>query len=141
MALAASSAGSLSSGRNSTQPSWRLRPILLSFGWLTVAQLTAGVAAFAVSMVRARYLTLEQFGAYALATTLVSFFSIVADLGLSVMMMRDLSRDGVDVRRYLGAAFALTLTLASVAGLGVIAVGATVGGRDLMPLCAVLARS
>ncbi len=118
---------------------WRLRGTLVSAGWLTIAQIAAGSAAFVVSMMRARSLTLEQFGVYALAATLVALFSILADLGLSVMMVRDLARDGLNMRRYLSAALFLTVALASVAGLAVITIGAILGGGDLVVLCAVLA--
>lgn len=127
---------------NAAAPRWRLRSTLPDVAWLTVAQAAAGASAFAASLLRARALTLDAFGAYALVATVVAFLVIIADFGLSVMMVRDLSRAETERRAYLGSAFLLTAVLATIAAMGVVGVSLAIA-RDasIMPLASMLAIS
>ena len=121
---------------------WRLRSTFPDIAWLMVAQATSGSCVFAASVIRARGLTLDAFGAYALVATVVSFLVIVADFGLSVMMLRDLSKDGVDRRAYVQSAFVLTAVLSAVAAAGVVGVSMAVSrDRAIAPLAWILALS
>ncbi len=116
------------------------RATLSSFGWLIVAQMTFGCGTFAVAIMRARYLSLDDFAIYALAATLVAFFSVIADFGLPTMMIRDLARRETDVRAYLAASLSVTTGTALIAAAGVISVSFLFArGSELNAVAAVLA--
>lgn len=62
-----------------------------------------------------RYLSPEGFGEYTAATTFLSFFAIIADMGLTLVTVQLISRPGADEPRILGNLLALRLV--SAAGL------------------------
>lgn len=141
MAIAASSAAATVAQAREASP-WRARATLAAAGWLTLAQLSLGASTFFVATLRARHLTLDEFGTFALASTLVAFLSVIADFGLSAMMVRDLARHGTDAKRYLAGSMTLAAALGAAAACGLIAAGAAfVQGTELIALCAVLSIS
>jgi O-antigen/teichoic acid export membrane protein len=124
------------------QPRWRLATTLPDVAWLAVAQAASGASAFVASLLRARALSLGEFGAYALVATVVAFLVIVADFGLSVMMVRDLSRTNLDRRAYLASSFVLTAVLATIAATAVVGVSLAISrDGEITPLAIALASS
>lgn len=84
---------------------------LRSAGWLLAAQAVAGLTVFALSTILARQFGPEEYGRWALAWALVSFFAVLANFGLPIILVRDLARRKEGVKPYLGAALLLSGTL------------------------------
>ncbi|MBI5285060.1 MAG: flippase [Chloroflexi bacterium] len=90
--------------------------------WLLAGQVAVSAAQFASSMIRARGLSVHDFGEFAYAAALVSLFAIIADFGITLILVRELSRASASPRPLLQTATGLSLAMAAVA---VAAVAAT----------------
>ncbi len=71
-------------------------------GVLFAAQIVAYLLAFIYMIDIARYLGPDSFGIFSFATALVLIFGIFADLGLSTLITREVSRDKSLEKNYLG---------------------------------------
>ncbi len=69
---------------------------------------TTGLSLFIIALTT-RYLGLHGFGQYTTAITFVTFFSIAADLGLTLVTTQLISRPGVDVSRTMSNLFSFRL--------------------------------
>jgi len=87
---------------------------LRSSSWLLIGQIATAASQFAFALVRARGLSVDEYGAWAFGAALVSLFGVLADFGTSVVVVRELSTDVADRRRLLQTATALNLALAMV---------------------------
>lgn len=65
-----------------------------------------------------RHLQLEGFGAYTAAMAYVSFFSVVADLGLYLILIRELNKPNADTNRIVGNLLGIRWTSALVVLVG-----------------------
>jgi len=65
-----------------------------------------------------RHLQLEGFGAYTAAMAYVSFFSVVADLGLYLILIRELNKPGADTNRIVGNLLGIRWTSALIVLVG-----------------------
>lgn len=79
-----------------------LRRLATSFGALALANGFAQIAGFVVIVVLARRLTVEQIGAYSFALSVIGYFAIPANFGVTVLATRDLARNPQDARRIMG---------------------------------------
>lgn len=71
-----------------------------------------------VAMIQ-RYLAPEGFGAYTTAMAYLGFFSVLADLGLYVLLVRELAKPGADQNRITGNILGLRwVSVAIILGLG-----------------------
>ncbi|HMR31813.1 MAG TPA: oligosaccharide flippase family protein [Geminicoccaceae bacterium] len=94
-----------------------------SFGLLLGGRVVTMALALAATVVLTRGLGAEGFGLYRTVVAYLGFVSIVASLGLNLLVVREISRAGADQGRILGHASGLRL----VSGLAVIALAVAVG--------------
>src|SRR2546423_2290761 len=119
---------------------WHAGSTLTAFGWMTVAQASAGGGLFVASLMRARYLTIEQFALYALIATIATVMTVIADFGLSVIAVRDLSRAATDARTYVAHAIAHSALLSVAAAIGLFGIAMMFSRSNVaLELSAVLA--
>ncbi len=83
--------------------------------WLLAGQVAVSAAQFASSTIRARSLSVHDFGEFAYAAALVSLFAIIADFGMTLILVRELSRASASPRPLLQTATGLSLAMAAVA--------------------------
>ena len=123
--------------------------IVRSTVYFVFAQIGARIVGFAYILILARWLPINEFGYLNLVLTIIVLADTAADLGLSRLVVRQLSQDATQAPRYLGAlvpfriltsclAYAAVLTLiwltgypteililASIAGAGLLFTGPT----------------
>lgn len=66
------------------------------------------------SIIAARILGVSDFGKYALVITLLSFFYILSDWGLSTLTIREIAKSQLDTKKYLIYTMGLRLLLAGI---------------------------
>ncbi len=76
-----------------------LRKIVVNIGWLSGAQFVDYLLRAAIGVLVARYLGVEQYGAFAPAMSLALMGAVFADLGLRMTVLRTGSTDPSDLRR------------------------------------------
>ncbi len=113
--------GMLRAGRWSAVLSPATRGGIAAGSWLLAGQAAAAGAQFGFSIIRARSLTLEEFGAWSFAAALVSLAGVTADFGLGVVAAREMSQRAESTREYLRTVAALGILLALTANLLVVA--------------------
>lgn len=69
---------------------------------------------FTVVIILTRYLGTEGYGQYTTVIAFLGFFSVIADLGLYLMVIREISQPGADERFVVGNLLGLRLTFAFV---------------------------
>jgi O-antigen/teichoic acid export membrane protein len=69
---------------------------------LFFAQVISYILAFFYTIYAARYLGVSGFGILSFALAFTMIFAVMADLGLSTLLVRDVSRDNLILRKYLG---------------------------------------
>jgi O-antigen/teichoic acid export membrane protein len=89
------------------------RVLMSNMAVVVTGKATAAVAGLLTIMVLTRHLGPEDFGYYRTALTYAAFASVLADLGIYLVALREMSRPGVDAARVIGNA--LFLRLASTA--------------------------
>lgn len=92
-----------------------VRAIAKNTAWLTAADLINKLAAFALSVLIARQLGSETFGAYSFALAFAFFFALAADFGISKLLVRQIARDRIAASVYLGNAVPLKIALTLLA--------------------------
>lgn len=89
------------------------RVLMSNMAAVATGKATAAVAGLLTIMVLTRHLGPEDFGYYRTALTYAAFASVLADLGIYLVALREMSRPGADASRVIGNA--LFLRLASTA--------------------------
>ncbi len=85
-----------------------------------VGKILGTILGFATSILLLRYLHVDGNGAYTTAMAYLGFFSVVADLGLYLILIRDLNKPSADADRIVGNLLALRWLSAGI----ILAVGA-----------------
>jgi|GEM_PF-5774067 len=83
--------------------------------WLFLAQAVGRAAGFAYALTLARFLGVEGFGEYSLIFAVVGLFAVVAEGGVTTLMMRDVARDKGLAPHYMGMGLILSVVLGLVA--------------------------
>ena len=101
-----------------TQGNKLLGRMIGNSGWLFLENAVRMILAVTVGVWLSRYLGPEKFGAFSYASTLIGIFSILANLGLDSVVVRDLVKHPDIQEKILGSAFVLCLygALLSLAG-------------------------
>ena len=94
------------------------RQLVKSTGYLTASRLAGDLIYFLFYVLRSRAFGREGIGAYSFALELASTLFIVADYGLSVYLVRELSRKRERLPEYLGTFILLKLAFTALAALG-----------------------
>jgi len=87
----------------------RLRVLLANIAAVMSGKAVAAVAGLATIMVLTRNLGPEEFGYYRTVLTFATFASVLADCGLYMVTLREMSRPGADGARVVGTALPLRL--------------------------------
>ncbi|NYB25999.1 MAG: flippase [Methanobacteriaceae archaeon] len=88
--------------------------ILKNTGILSIAQIISYVLVFFYTIYIARYLGAEGFGILSFAIAIVGIFTILTDLGISTLTVRDVARDRSLGPKYLGNGLVIKVILAVV---------------------------
>jgi O-antigen/teichoic acid export membrane protein len=83
-----------------------------NMGVLFTSQIFSYLIGFLYLMYTARYLGVEGFGILSFAIALTGIFAILADLGLNMVMVREISRDKSLAMQYLGNVIIIKIILA-----------------------------
>lgn len=89
-----------------------IRRVAKNTGVLFVAQMINYIIGFFYVIYVARYLGAEGFGILSLALAFTGIFSVLADLGLSKLIIREVSRDKSRAGKYLGNSLSMKIILA-----------------------------
>lgn len=92
----------------------RLRALLANIAAVVSGKAVAAVAGLATIMVLTRHLGPQEFGYYRTVLTYAAFASVLADCGIYMVTLREMSRPGADAERVAGTA--IPLRLASTIG-------------------------
>ena len=68
---------------------------------LFIAQITSYLLGFFITMYTARYLGVSGFGIISLGISITAIYGVFADMGLSTLMIRDISRDKSFTNKYI----------------------------------------
>src|SRR6516162_4389771 len=90
-------------------PVSRLRVVLANVVAVVSGKAVAAVAGLATIMVLTRNLGPQEFGYYRIVLTFAAFASVLADCGLYMVTLREMSRPDADAARVAGAALPLRL--------------------------------
>lgn len=85
------------------------RALMTSMAAVVCGKATAAVAGLLMFMVLTRHLGPQDFGYYRTVLTYSAFASVLADLGIYLVALREMSRPGVDSARVIGNALLLRL--------------------------------
>ena len=91
-----------------------IKKITHNFAWLIVGDIINKSCLFLISILIARYLGVELFGRYSLALTYGFFLMIFSDLGLNVIIIRDVARNRELLNKYVTNALFLKLILMAI---------------------------
>jgi len=86
-----------------------LRKILGNVGWLFAERILTMILAFLVGIWVIRYLGSENFGKLSYTTSFVALFSVIAQLGLNAIVVRNIVHEEKAAPEILGTAFVLKL--------------------------------
>ncbi|MFC1925768.1 flippase [Chloroflexota bacterium] len=107
-----------------------LKRYIRNLSWLVVAELAARGASFVAIILIARSLGKEQLGIYSFVMSLVFIFAALADLGISPIAIRELSRNKKKVSTYLSCGITLKLFLGIIACTLILLTGKISGKSD-----------
>jgi len=109
--------------------------MLAALGMQLVAKYSNVIVQLAVTMVLARLLTPAEYGTVAIVTVFTSFFSMLADVGIStaIIQYRDLTREDYDALFLF--CLLLGMALAGVFCLASIPISLVYADNQLVPLC------
>ncbi|MCW6511343.1 oligosaccharide flippase family protein [Lichenifustis flavocetrariae] len=110
---------------------WEFAKVLRNASYLMVAQVATRIAGFAYVLLLARVLPEAQFGLLNLALSVLLIADMIADLGLSRLTIRDLSRDGTAPEPIVARLLSLRLILSSLTYVVMITVAWRLSGADL----------
>ncbi len=96
------------------------------------SQALGGGLFFLVTLLVARHLSPEGFGAFSFVFAFVTVFHMLADFGLSNILIREMSRHRQKIAEVLGAVIPL-VTLLALAGYGIIVLSVPFLGSHRMP--------
>lgn len=108
----------------------RLYVYLANTGWIMSSRVATMVVKFFLTVVVARYLGPESFGALSYALALAALFAVLSHMGAGGLVVRELVKAPDDAPRILGAAFILKSVGAALAYGALLAYALFVEGRD-----------
>ena len=115
-----------------------MRRLLAGFASLAGATFFAQVSGFVVLVVLARRLAPEDIGAYQFALSLIGYFAIPANFGVTVLGTRDLAQRPEDARRIMGEVTVLQGVVGVVPYLALVAlaplIAADEASRVILPI-------
>lgn len=98
--------------------------------WLLTAELIFKGTITILSIVLARNLPLEEFGAYSVAFSFTALFTFLADFGIATVTTRDISQKPEKAKQILSQSLPLKTLLAGIASLVIIVIAFILGRRS-----------
>ncbi|WP_407281983.1 flippase [Methanolobus sp. WCC1] len=92
-----------------------IEKIAANTGFLLLGRVTTKIISFFTVMYLVRYLGAEAYGKYAFAFAYISFFTIISDLGLHTILVRETSRKHEIKEKILGNAILISSILSIIA--------------------------
>ena len=115
------------------------RAVLHRFSLLLLSQGLAAAGQFAAGVLVARSLGPGGFGHWSYAVAYTSVFASFVDFGMSFSILRDLSRGGESMGRYLANVIGIKVALSAAALVSIIALQPVLGGgSELLPVVLLL---
>ncbi|MDO8504928.1 MAG: flippase [Candidatus Liptonbacteria bacterium] len=110
--------------------------------WMGVGTIVSRIIKAVVIIYAARVLGAEKYGVFSYALSLAAIFSLFADIGLSAVLTREMSRNPQSLEKNISTAFGIKLCLTAASFLLVAGVApffsAVKGAASLMPIAAIL---
>lgn len=90
----------------------KVRTVFANMSWLMFSQIITSVCAFVWTILTARYLGVSDYGLFGTAVSFATIFGVCADLGVTTYIVRSISTDFDNEKKYLGNALGIKLILA-----------------------------
>lgn len=87
------------------------RLVIKNSFWLILGEILSKISIFFMTIIVARKISVSDFGKYNLAMSVVMIFSVMNDMGLNILLFRDLSRNKEEVKRYVSNIFLMRIFL------------------------------
>jgi len=88
-----------------------LRRVAKNTGVIIVGKIINGSIGLVTVIFLARYLGASNFGIYSFVFAYLAFFAIITDLGIGLILVREISRDRTKADRFIGNAIIIKITL------------------------------
>ncbi|ADZ09114.1 polysaccharide biosynthesis protein [Methanobacterium lacus] len=98
-----------------------VQKITKNIGITGISQIILAISSFILMIYIARYFGTSEFGEYNFAISFTMLFSIITDLGISQMIIREIARDKDSTNKYMSNALIIKLVM-SIVTIGLIAV-------------------
>lgn len=92
----------------------KIQIIAKNLGLLFISQIISLILGFLYIIYTARYLGVFEFGILSFALAFTGIFGVLADLGLNMLMVREVSRDKSMANKYLGNVITIKIILALI---------------------------
>jgi len=112
--------------------------ILRNFSFLTAAHIIEKLITFAIVVILARYLGVEDYGVYALALSFVGLFGHLFDGGLNLLLMREMSREDTDRPQLFGHVLAGKIFLGFIILVAIILLAIALGYQQTVLLSIII---
>ena len=89
----------------------KVRTIFANMNWLMISQIITSVCAFIWTILTARYLGVSDYGLFGTAVSFSTIFGTCADFGVTTYIVRSISTDFDNEKKYLGNAVGIKLML------------------------------
>lgn len=125
-----------------TPPSQPLPPgVIRGFKWSFAATALQGILQIVVTMTMARMLIPAEYGLYAMVDTVLRWASLMAQMGLTTVLVQRQHLSEVELRAAHTLALTLSVLAALITALGAPIAAAWFGAREIVPLLQVAALS
>ncbi len=110
--------------------------------WLFFGEMIGRILKLAIVVFATRQLGVAGWGLFSYGLAFVSFFYLLGDLGINTFIIRELSKDAADSRKYLGMSFILKMGILVILFIISIIAGPHIGnirlGLDLLTILSIL---
>ncbi len=91
-----------------------IKTIAKNSGYVLISNIIAGLLTLAINIYIARYLGKEIFGNYSFVLVFISFFIIIANLGIDSIVIREISANKKATEKYINSALTLKFILSGI---------------------------
>ena len=95
--------------------------------WLFISECITKGSLFLISIIIATYLGVEGYGRWIFAFTFVSVFTIIADMGISTLMIREIAKNRKLAKKYLSNLISLKIILGCITLAALVAIAQLLG--------------
>lgn len=92
----------------------KIQTIFKNMGWLLISQIIASIFGFVWTILLARYLGVENYGILGFAVSITGILGVIDDLGISSLIVRNISTDYESAPKQLGNAIPLKVIFSGI---------------------------